>query len=225
MRRLLAALVVVCVAASLSAANGYRKSYFGATPPGAWANYKTSVGSYGDTVDSMKRLKDDEGRVRFAYTTEYMSGQFKGTKAKGTYTMEKTYPADREGLDYLRHIVAGTADAEGQTIHFDDTAIKGIRNVPAYGPALVFEATEMIDGKETDRYGYTIQTPTGPETGKYWLSDKVPFGIVKMMSTSKDATGTVNKIEKRLTASGVSAPEEPKASSKKPSKSKKKSRG
>lgn len=224
MPRRLAAVFLVFVATAAFAASGYRKSYFGATPPGAWANYKTTTG-YGTSVDSMKRLKDDEaGRMRYLIGTEYVSGQFKGTKAKNTYTFEKTFPADREGLDHMKYIVAGSSEYQGNTMKFEEQVIAGIRNVPAYGPALVFEATETIDGKDTDRYSYTIQTPAGPESGKYWLSDKVPFGIVKHTSTGKDATGKVNKIQQVLTGSGVSTPEEPKVPSKKSSK-KKKSRG
>ncbi len=224
MPRLLAAMVIAVFAATAAlAASGYRKPYFGATPPGAWAKYRTST-SYGTSVESSRRLEDDDGRVRWAIESEFISGQFKGTKAKNTYTFSKDYPADREGLDSMKYIAAGSAEYQGQTMKFEEAALAGMRSMPAYGPALVFEAAETVDGKETDRYGYTIQTATGPETGKVWLSEKVPFGIVKQTSSGKDGTGKVNKIERVLTASGVSTPEEPKPPAKKSAK-KKKSRG
>ncbi|HSP14094.1 MAG TPA: hypothetical protein VLV78_05020 [Thermoanaerobaculia bacterium] len=219
MRRLLAITVILFAAAAVFAANGYRKSYFGATPVGAWAKYRSTT-SYGNTADAMRRLTDDQGRVRYSYQTEYLSGQFKGTKSKNTYTFNKSYPADRDGLDYMKYIAAGSAEYQGKKMEFEEAALEGIRKVPEYGPALVFEATETVNGKETDRYSYTINTPTGPETGKYWLSDKVPFGVVKHTSTGKDATGKVSTIEQVLADSGVSVPppDEPKAKSRKSSK-------
>jgi hypothetical protein len=219
MRRYLATLVFLFAATAVFAANGYRKPYFGATPVGAWVKYRSTT-SYGNTNDEMHRLKDDEGRVRYTYETNYVSGQFKGTKAKNVYTFNKNYPADREGLDYMKYIAAGSADYKGKQIKFDEASLAGMRKITEYGPALVFEAAETINGKETDRYGYTINTPTGPETGKYWLSDKVPFGVVKHTSSGKDATGKVSTIEQVLVDSGVSVPppDEPKKPAKKSNK-------
>ena len=57
----------------------------------------------------------------------------------------------------------------------------------------VFVKTETIDGKECDHYTYSVpsQAPGQVETGDLWLSDAVPFGLVKRTTSNKDQSGSV----------------------------------
>ena len=82
------------------------------------------------------------------------------------------------------------------------------KNSQPYGPVVTFKATESVDGKSCDRYAYTLRRPSDPatiESGDIWLSDIVPFGVVKQVSTTKDAQGKVlSSYTRTLVASGLS---------------------
>jgi hypothetical protein len=77
------------------------------------------------------------------------------------------------------------------------------KNMPEYGPSVVFKGSEVIDGKKTDRYSYSIKRP-GPSTasGDYWLSDAVPFGVVRNTFTIVQG-GKTTKFERKLLATGA----------------------
>jgi hypothetical protein len=73
----------------------------------------------------------------------------------------------------------------------------------AYGPAVVFKGSEVIEGRKTDRYSYTIKRPgNATETGDLWLSDAVPFGVVRNTFTITEAAKTT-KFDQKLIASGT----------------------
>jgi hypothetical protein len=212
--------VALCVGITASAfADGaYKKSYFGKTPVGSFAKYKSTCVPCGNSVESVRRLTDDEGQARFKYDSQYTTGKWKGTKSSTTYTLDKDYPLDREGLDFIRYAVGATLDNNGQPMKLDPETVKAMRtNMTEYGSKLVFEASESINGHPSDRYSYKIESETMPESGKIWLSDSVPFGVVRWTRSSKDATGTVNKIDQVLTESGIEKPpaDKPAARSKK----------
>jgi hypothetical protein len=199
--------LVVAIAADLHAAGNYKKAYFGATPAGAFAKYKTKCVPCGNSVESVRRLADHEGQARFKYQSQYTTGKWKGTKASTTYTFEKDYPLDREGLDFIRYAVAVSMDSNGTTMEMPAETVTAMRsNMAEYGSLLVYEGPETMNGHPSDRYSYEIKSETSPETGKIWLSEKVPFGVVRWKRSSKDATGTVNEIDQVLSESGVEKP-------------------
>jgi hypothetical protein len=132
------------------------------------------------------------------------------------YTMKSGFNVDRDLLDYGPSIVGGAGgDADTQTV-LDANTVKLIAaNMPAYGGAVVFKGTEVIDGKMTDRYSYSLKRP-GPstESGDFWLSDAVPFGVVRNTFTIIEKEKTT-KFERKLIATGagpaVSTPAKPPA--------------
>jgi hypothetical protein len=113
---------------------------------------------------------------------------------------------DRDLLDYGPSIAGGAGgDADTQTV-FDSNTVKLLaESMPEYGPAVVYKGSEVIDGKKTDRYSYSIKRP-GPstESGDFWLSDAVPFGVVRNTFTIAEGEKTT-KFERKLIATGAGA--------------------
>jgi hypothetical protein len=71
---------------------------------------------------------------------------------------------------------------------------------------VTFEATETIDGRACDRYTYALRAggpvPTN-EKGTLWLSDSVPFGIVRQTAEVFRPDGTkISSFEMRLQDTG-----------------------
>ncbi|HEV7427469.1 MAG TPA: hypothetical protein VGQ46_13980 [Thermoanaerobaculia bacterium] len=205
MRRILVVLAVSLVISSSAVAAGWKKAYFGATKPGTWARYidHSSDPANVDMTVTLTRLGDDEGRLQIQMK---MDSNGKYPLVLNRYTMKSGFDADHDLLDYGPAIVGGAGgDGDTQTA-LDANTIKLIaQNMPEYGPAVVFKGSEVIDGKKTDRYSYSIKRP-GPsiEAGDYWLSDAVPFGVVRNAFTITEGDKTT-KFERKLIATGAGA--------------------
>jgi hypothetical protein len=79
-----------------------------------------------------------------------------------------------------------------------------------YAAIVTFKGTETVDGKRCDRYGYEYEGSymniPATTTGDLWLSDAVPFGLVKDVMTMRDAAGkTLTRIETVLVETGEGA--------------------
>jgi hypothetical protein len=200
---LVLSLTIAALFSSGAFAAGWKKAYFGATKPGTWARYidHSSDPTNPDMTVTLTRLGDDEGRPQIEMK---MDSGGKYPLGLTRYTMKVGFDADRDLLDYGPSIVAGAAgDADTQTA-LDANTVKLIaENMPAYGPAVTFKGSEVIDGKKTDRYSYSIKRP-GPSTeaGDYWLSDAVPFGVVRNTFTITEGAKTT-KFEQKLIATGA----------------------
>jgi hypothetical protein len=204
MRRTFILLVLSLAICPLASAAGWKKAYFGATKPGTWARYidHSFDPANVDMTVTQTRLGDDEGRPQIELM---MDSNGKYPLVVNHYTMKSGFDVDRDLIDYGPSIVAGRAgDGTDVVTTLDDATVKLIaENMAAYGPAVVFKGSEVIDGKKTDRYSYTIQRP-GPstETGDLWLSDAVPFGVVRNTFTIAEPSKTT-KFERKLIASGA----------------------
>jgi hypothetical protein len=213
MRRTFLLLVVSLAIPCIASAAGWKKTYFGATKPGTWARYidHSSDPANVDMTVTLTRLGDDEGRPRIELK---MDSNGKYPLVLNRYTMKNGFNVDRDLLDYGPSIVGGAGgDADTQTV-LDANTVKLIaQNMPAYGGAVVFKGSEVIDGKTTDRYSYSLKRP-GPstESGDLWLSDAVPFGVVRNTFTITEKEKTTN-FERKLIATGagpaVSTPAKP----------------
>jgi len=207
MRRTFILLVLSLAISSVALAAGWKKAYFGATKPGTWARYidHSSDPANVDMTVTQTRLGDDEGRPQIELK---MDSNGKYPLVLNRYTMKSGFDVDRDLLDYGPSIVASAGgDADSQTV-LDAATVKIIaENMAAYGAAVVFKGSEVVDGKKTDRYSYSIKRP-GPSTeaGDYWLSDAVPFGVVRNTFTITEGAKST-KFERKLIASGAgSAP-------------------
>jgi hypothetical protein len=205
MRRTLVLLVLSLAMSSVASAAGWKKPYFGATKPGTWARYidHSSDPANVDMTVTQTRLGDDEGRPQIELK---MDSNGKYPLVLNRYTMKSGFNVDRDLLDYGPSIVGGAGgDAESQTV-LDANTVKLIaENMPAYGAAVVFKGSEVVDGKTTDRYGYSIKRPgNSTESGDLWLSDAVPFGVVRNTFTITEP-GKKTNFERKLIASGAGA--------------------
>jgi hypothetical protein len=202
MRRTFMLLVLSLTISSVASA-GWKKAYFGATKPGTWARYidHSSDPANVDMTVTQTRLGDDEGRPQIELK---MDSNGKYPLVVNHYTMKSGFDVDRDLLDYGPSIVGGAGgDADNQTV-LDAATVKIIaENMAAYGPAVVFKGNEVVDGKKTDRYSYSIKRPgNSTETGDLWLSDAVPFGVVRNTFTIAEGAKTT-KFERKLIASGA----------------------
>lgn len=205
MRRTFVLLFLSLAIAPFAFAAGWKKAYFGATKPGTWARYidHSSDPANVDMTVTMTRLGDDQGRAQIEMK---MDSNGKYPLVLSRYILKSGFDLDRNLLDYGPSIVGGAGgDGDTQTM-FDANTIKLMaENMPEYGPAVTFKGSEVIDGKKTDRYSYSIKRP-GPsvEAGDYWLSDAVPFGVVRNAFTITEGD-KVTKFERKLIATGAGA--------------------
>jgi hypothetical protein len=205
MRRFSVTLLLVFIA-PLALASGWKKAYFGAIGPGSWARYD-DVSSPPDmkSTTTQTRLADQEGLARISLRMEFANNQY--PPVINEYTLESGFPIGHDLIDYMTKISAGSASGGDSMMTFDANTIDAVRkNSVPYGPVVVFKSTETVGGRNCDRYSYTIKHPGDPviiETGDLWMSDTVPFGIVKQTFTMKDSSGKVtSKFERNLIASG-----------------------
>jgi hypothetical protein len=204
MRRTFTLLLLSLALSPFAFAAGWKKAYFGATKAGTWARYidHSSDPANPDMTVTLTRLGDDEGRPQIEMK---MDSNGKYPLVVSRYTMKSGFDVDRDLLDYGPDIVGGrSGDGSDVVTTFDANTVKLIaENMPAYGPAVVFKGSEVVDGKKTDRYSYSIKRP-GPSTeaGDYWLSDAVPFGVVRNTFTLTEGEKTT-KFERKLIATGA----------------------
>jgi hypothetical protein len=200
---LILSLTISALFSSGASAAGWKKAYFGATKPGTWARYldHSSDPANVDMTVTMTRLGDDQGRAQIEMK---MDSNGKYPLVLSRYIIKSGFDVDRDLLDYGPSIVGGAGgDGDTQTV-FDANTVKLVaENMPEYGPAVVYKGSEVIDVKKTDRYSYAIKRP-GPstESGDYWLSDAVPFGVVRNTFTIAEGEKTT-KFERKLIATGT----------------------
>lgn len=207
MRRIFVLLLLSLAITPLASAAGWKKAYFGATKPGTWARYidHSSDPANADMTVTQTRLADDDGRPRIEMK---MDSAGKYPLVLNRYTMKSGFNVDRDLIDYGPDIVAGEAgSAEDALTALDADTVKIIAGAMLpYAPAVVFKSSEVVDGRKTDRYSYTMKRPgDSVETGEFWLSDAVPFGIVRNTFTIKEANGKTTTFERKLVASGAAA--------------------
>jgi hypothetical protein len=171
----------------------WKRAYFGGTKPGSWARYQLTASIGPDSTSTLTRLADLNGRVRLEEHTEFGGGQTPPSTV--VYEMAPGFAVDRDLIDFPKALVAMTSAAGNDPpAPTPAAAIASIKKMmPQYAPTAIFRATEPVGGKSCDHYVYSIPSDAAGrlETGDLWLSDAVPFGLVKKTSTTKDAAGKV----------------------------------
>ena len=205
MRRTFVLLLLSLAVSSIASPAGWKKTYFGATKPGSWARYidhSSDPANPDMTVTQTRLANSDDDQVRIELR---MDSGGKYPMVLNRYTMRSGFDLDRDLIDYGPSITGGSSgDRDDNQQPLDDaTAAIMAKVMVPYAPAVVFKGSEVIDGKTTDRYSYTIKR-AGPsvETGDLWLSDAVPFGIVRNTFTIKEENGKSTTFERKLMASG-----------------------
>jgi hypothetical protein len=209
MRRFLLFLLIAS-SVTFPAAAAWKKAYFGSTPAGSWARYSDSTPDMKMTT-TIRRLDDEDGNARIELLIEFANNEY--TPVHNNYTLKKDFPLNRKLIDFMSEIQGGSvASGDAEAMAYDAATIEAINsNSAKYEPTAKFQGTETIGGKKADRYSYTIRyeskhesMPSTTETGEVWLSDAVPFGLLKQSSVTKDDKGNVTmKYERALVESGL----------------------
>lgn len=194
------------LSAASAFAGGFRKAYFAATVPGAFARTRSVNTVNGDVSEYVyARLADEGGKVSLETRYELKTGAYAGTKGTNSYVLTAGFPFGTAGPGWMRGIEKSRASGpDGTSYDMDEATVRAIAaGATDYGAIVVFEGAETVDGKACDRYGYSFGEGTARVEGKYWLSEKVPFAVVKEVTSGTDATGARYRFETKLVESGV----------------------
>jgi hypothetical protein len=211
-RLALAVAVLWCTWPAAGAEPGFKKPYFGATKPGSFARQKATDEKGGVTEYTYSRLTDVAGEPVIELRYEIVSGEFKGTKSFTGCLVPATFPLESDAIDFQAHARRCVAGTDGVHVtEYPPATMKAIaQGMTKYAAIASFKGAETLDGKPADHYGYEYKgsfknVPT-TTTGDLWLSDAVPFGLVKEVMTTRDASGkTLTRIETVLAESGEGA--------------------
>jgi hypothetical protein len=199
---------VFLVLVASAGAGDLRQNYFGGTTPGAWSEYVLTSPDGSKSEYSYEREADADGRAVLAVQVKIIAGPGKDTTSKTNYILPKDFSFEREGLNYGRFAEKMTMVYGGTEMVVDAKTLETIRQgTKNFAGALAFEASESVDGRLCDRYGYGIKiggpNPT-QETGKLWMNPAVPFGIVRQEARMTDLQGKlVTEFDMRLTNVGL----------------------
>ena len=178
--------VALLVSLALASAGELRRSYFGATKTSAWSEYALSSGTQSKAIFRYQRQRDVDGKIVIELTVTTSIAPGKNSKSKNTYIMSRNFNLERDGLSFGKFIEKMSMSSSGMDMEVDDATLEQIRQAEKdFRGAVTFEKTEKIDGRTCDRYSYLLRTvgrvPT-TEKGTLWLSDSVPFAIVRQVA-------------------------------------------
>lgn len=195
-----------------AAAAGFQKPYFGATKAGTFARQKATDEKGAVTESIYSRLADvgTDRVIELGYNM--ISGQFKGTNSTTTCLVPADFTLENDALDYLAHSRRCASSSDGGAVsEYPRETMKALaQGMTNYAAIVTFKGTETVNGKACDRYGYeykgSYMNIPATVTGDMWLSDGVPFGLVKEVMTQRDAAGkTLTRVETVLVESGEGA--------------------
>jgi len=211
-RLVLVVALLSCAASGAAELPGFKKAYFGATKPGTFAHQRATDEKGAVTEYNYSRLADVAGEPVIELSYEIVSGQFKGTKSVTGCLLPATFSLDNDAIDFQAHARRCVAAAPGaKPSEYPAATMKAIASgMTDYAAISTFKGTETVNGKPADRYGYEYKSSymniPATTTGDVWLSDAVPFGLVKDVMTMRDGSGKVlTRIETVLAQSGEGA--------------------
>jgi hypothetical protein len=194
MRNATIALLLLITPALAYSKSGWKKSYFGGTKPGDWVTYVEVNSKALRAVSTYRRLSDDEGSARIERRTSYLPD--KVPPLWNHFTIRKGFDLSHELIDYMGAVTEGSVAADEHDTHtFEATElVAALKSFVPYGPHVVYQGTETIAGKRCDHYAYSLRHDEPSvllEKGEFWMSDSVPFGIVRHTATTTDQNGKV----------------------------------
>jgi hypothetical protein len=210
--RLLVLLALVTTPSVGAAESGFKKAYFGATRPGTYATMMSTDEKGGISQYTYSRLADQGPDRWLELKYLVVSGQFKGTESITGCLVPASFPLEMDAIDFQAHSRRCAAGASSSPVaEYPPDTMKAIASgIINYANMVTFKGTETVAGKSCDRYAYSYKTNymNTPATmsGDLWMSDSVPFGIVKEVSATRDGSGKVlAKFETVLASSGGGA--------------------
>jgi hypothetical protein len=206
-----ALLVLGSAAVAAAAEHGFKKAYFGATEVGAFARHQATDETGAVSDYTYARLADVGGDRVLEMRYRVLSGQFKDTQSMTACLVPAAFPLADDAIDFMIHArrcVAAT-DAKERPTEYPAATMKAIaQGMNDYSALVTFKGTETVDGRQADRYGYTykgnFKNAPSVTTGDLWLSDAVPFGLVKEVMVTRDAAGKeLTRIQTVLSEKGT----------------------
>jgi hypothetical protein len=203
--------VALLFSVALGRAGDLRKSYFEATRPGAWSEYALTSGTRPKVTFRYQRQRDAAGKVVIELTVTTQVEPGKNSKSKNSYILSRNFNLGRDGLSFGKFIEEMSMSSSGMDMQVDDSTLEQIRQAEKdFRGAVTFEKTEKIDGRTCDRYTYSLRThgrvPT-VEKGTLWLSDSVPFAIVRQVADVFRPNGTkLSSFTMQLQDTGTGSP-------------------
>ena len=199
----------LCGPLALAADGDLRKAYFKATEPGTWSEYVLTSGTNSKSTFNYRRQQDADGKIVIELTVTTPVAPGKNSRSKNTYVLSRNFNLRRDGLSFGKYIEKMTMASGGMDMTVDNATLSQIRQAEKdFRGAVTFETTEKIDGRTCDRYAYSIRTlGTVPtiEKGTLWLSDSVPFAIVRQVAEVFRPNGTkLTAFTMQLQGSGIS---------------------
>lgn len=212
--RLAALVFALLFLGSPSASAAWKKPYFGATPVGSWATYATKSSVGAPSVTTSMRLEDRKGRVRLEDRTTYPGKEYPPSAQR--FELLASFNIQSDLFDFAKWLAASSSSTNGGAFQpMSAAVVKAMKDMAIpHGTMAVFIKSETIDGKECDHYTYSArsQAPGQVEAGDLWLSDAVPFGLVRRTSTHKDQSGRlVFSMEQDLVDFGMAPKARPRA--------------
>ena len=207
MKTFILAVILIGSMVMVGQAGELQKEYFAATPPGAWAQYMLEAGDGSKYLSSSQRNPDQDGRVVVEESIKGQSGAAPGTESQNIYLFQQDFKLAHDWLSFGKFTEKMTMKTGGAEIPIDATTLDAIKKGSKdFRGAVTFEAMENIDGRNCDRYAYSVDI-AGPapikETGRLWLDPTVPFGVVRQTAKSYNADGSVaSSFELRLEDTG-----------------------
>jgi hypothetical protein len=210
--RFLVVLALVSTSSVVAAESGFKKAYFGATRPGSYATMMSTDEKGGISQYTYSRLADQGADRWLELKYLVVSGQFKGTDSITGCLVPASFPLEMDAIDFQAHSRRCAAGTSGSPVaEYPPDTMKAIASgIINYANMVTFKGTETVAGKSCDRYVYSYKTNymNTPATmsGDLWMSDSVPFGVVKEVSATRDGSGKVlSKFETVLAGSGGGA--------------------
>jgi hypothetical protein len=199
--------ITACGLLHVAHAGELKKDYFGSTKPGDWITQELSSPDGSRSTYVSTRLPDEDGRAVVELSVKVIKGPGEGSESKNTIHLPVDFNFARDWLSYGKFTEKMSMEYSGTVMPIDENTLTAIRNSSKdYRNAVTFVGTETVDGYQCDHYTYAVSIGDpvmSEETGDLWLSDQVPFGIVRQSATSlSDNKRITQSYEIRLTETG-----------------------
>ncbi len=160
-----------------------QKAYFGSTRPGDWIAQELTAPDGSRSTYISERLPDEGGRVVVALSVKVLAGAGEGSESKNIMHLPTSFNFASDWLSYGKFTEKMSMEYSGTSMDIDDATLEIIRaSSKDYRGTVSFVGEETIDGYVCDHYTYSMGVagaPTQREEGDLWLSESVPFGIVR----------------------------------------------
>lgn len=186
------------------------RAYFGATEPGSWARYETSLSDGGKNAATYTRLTDEGGGLVVEVVTEFLEGPAAGQSSASIFTLAPDFDWRRRFLSFGKALTGTTFVMKGRPpMPQPERMVTAMREAMAdFGGGFEAAGTATHGGVECDVYTFraVLGGPNpGTMSGEVCLSAAVPFGLVHETATSRNETSGESSFETLLVDSGSGA--------------------